>query len=61
MLLRVCKIIIFFLQVMFYKTFVIKKPFAFVYLFLNYFIMSLNFKSIISLPCGKDKMQALHK
>lgn len=37
------KIIIFFLQDMFYKTFVQKKLFPLVYLFLNYTIQSLNF------------------
>jgi len=37
------KIIIFFLQDMFYKTFIQKKLFPLVYLFLNYIIPSLNF------------------
>lgn len=37
------KIIIFFLQDMFYKTFVQKKLFKLVYLFLNYTTLSLNF------------------
>jgi hypothetical protein len=37
------KIIIFFLQDMFYKTFVQKKRFPLVYLFLNYITLSLNF------------------
>jgi len=37
------KIIIFFLQDMFYKTFVQKKLFPLDYLFLNYTTLSLNF------------------
>jgi len=37
------EIIIFFLQDMFYKTFVQKKLFPLVYLFLNYITPSLNF------------------
>jgi hypothetical protein len=43
MLVRVGKIIIFLLPNMFYKTFVIKYTPSLDYLFLNYFIMSLNF------------------
>ncbi len=43
MLLGVSKIIIFLLQDMFYKTFAKKNLFLLVYLFLNYFIIGLNF------------------
>jgi hypothetical protein len=44
MLVLVGKIIIFLLPDMFYKTFVAKLAFLLVYLFLNYFLMSLNCK-----------------
>jgi hypothetical protein len=37
------KIIIFLLPNMFYKTFVVKYTIPLVYLFLNYFLMDLNF------------------